>query len=360
MIKKTILFAINDLEFGGGQLAVINEANGLWARGYGVFVLTFRQTKPSRSLEALLKIPPENKIFIPARSLLDISAFIKLLKFLRKIKPDFVFSNLFFSNFLVRLTKIFYPRAKIIIREGNMPSEKSAAVKFADFLFAFLTYKIIVNAEAIKKSFSKFLPAKKITVIYNGVDETFFNCQSRSSREQKIIINVASLHPKKGQAHLLDAVKILAEKRNDFKLFLAGEGFLRRKLEEFVKENKLENFVEFLGGLGREDLKHWLCQADIFALSSLWEGLPNAMLEAMASGLPVVATDIGGVPEAIENNQNGVLVPAGDSDALAGGLSGLLDDAALRRRLGENAKITAKNFSWANHLDKLEALMKST
>ena len=308
MIKKTILFVINDLEFGGGQLTVINEANGLWTRGYGVFVLTFRPTKPSRSLEALLKIPEENRALIPARSFLDIPAFIKLLKFIRKTKPDFIFSNLFFSNILMRLTKIFYLRAKIIIREGNMPNEKSAAVKFADFLFAFLTYKIIVNAEAVKKPFLKFLPAKKLDVIYNGVDEAFFSCEPRSAREQKIIISVASLHPKKGQAYLLEAVKILAKKRNDFKLFVAGEGFLRTKLENFVKKNKLENMAEFLGGLGREDLRQWLCKSDIFALSSLWEGLPNAMLEAMAAGLPTVATSVGGVPEVIKPNQNGSLI----------------------------------------------------
>lgn len=359
MIKKTILFAINDFEFGGGQLTVINEANGLWARGYGVFVLTFRPTKPSRSLEALLRIPAGNQILIPARSFLDIPAFVKILKFIKKTNPDFIFSNLFFSNTLIRLSKIFYPSTKIIIREGNVPEEKSAAVKMVDFLLSFLTHKIIVNAEAIKKSFSKFLSAKKLIVIYNGVDETFFNCELRSAHEQKIIISVASLHPKKGQAYLLEAVKILSEKRNDFKFFLAGEGFLREKLEKFVKENRLENFVEFLGGLGREDLKHWLCKADIFALSSLWEGLPNAMLEAMASGLPVVATSVGGVPEAIQNNQNGILAPTADSDALAEGLSKLLDDIALRRRLGENAKITAKKFSWADHLDKLETLIKS-
>jgi len=359
MIKKTILFAINDLEFGGGQLTVVNEANGLWARGYPVFVLTFRATKLSRSLESLLKIPAENRTLIPARSFLDIFAFLKLLVFIKKIKPDFIFSNLFFSNTLIRLAKVFNPSVKIIVREGNLPEEKSAAVKAVDFLLSFLTYKIIVNAEAIKKPFLKFLPAKKIAVIYNGIDEAFFSCESRSSRGQKIIISVASLHPKKGQAYLLAAVKILAKKRNDFKLFLAGEGFLRQKLENFVKENKLENFVEFLGGLGREDLKHWLCRADIFALSSLWEGLPNAMLEAMAAGLPIVATRVGGVPEAIKSNQNGILVPAADPIALAEGLAGLLDDENLRKRLGEGAKNTARQFSWTNHLNKLEELIKT-
>jgi len=359
MIKKTILFAINDLEFGGGQLTVINEANGLWARGYRVFVLTFRPTKPSRSLEGLSKIPQENLVLIQAKSFLDIFAFLKLLVFIKKIKPDFIFSNLFFSNTLTRLAKIFNPRIKIIIREGNVPEEKSAVVKTVDFLLSFLTYKIIVNAEAIKKSFSKFLPAKKIIVIYNGVDEAFFNCAPRSSNSQKIIISVASLHPKKGQAHLLSAVKVLAQKRNDFKLFLVGVGFLRARLENFVKENKLKNLVEFLGSLGREDLRLWLCKSDIFALPSLWEGLPNAMLEAMAAGLPVAATSVGGVPEVVRPGENGILVPVADPSALAKEFARLLDDANLRKRLGENAKITARNFSWINHLDKLEALIKT-
>ena len=82
------------------------------------------------------------------------------------------------------------------------------------------------------------------------------------------------------------------------------------------------------------------------------------MLEAMAAGLPTVATSVGGVPEVIKPNQNGILVPAADPNALAEALFRLLDDSALRKRLGEGAKDTAKNFNWANHLDKLETLIK--
>ena len=308
-------------------------------------------------MEQLLKSPAENLVLIPARSFLDIFAFLKLLVFIKKTKPDFIFSNLFFSNTLTRLAKVFNPNVKIIVREGNVPEEKSAAVKAVDFLLSFFTYKIIVNAEAIKKSFSQFLPAKKLIMIYNGIDESFFNCQPQNFREQKMIISVASFHPKKGHAYLLAAVKILAKKRNDFKFFLAGEGFLRARSENFVKENKLESFVEFLGGLKRDGLKSWLCRADIFVLPSLWEGLPNAMLEAMAAGLPIVATMVGGVPEVIRHGEDGILVPPADSLALAEGLARLLDDENLRKRIGEGAKNTARNFSWREHLDKLEALM---
>ena len=106
-------------------------------------------------------------------------------------------------------------------------------------------------------------------------------------------------------------------------------------------------------------MRRRLCGADIFALPSLWEGLPNAMLEAMAVGLPVTATSVGGVPEVVWPGENGILVPPADPQALADALSMLLDDENTRKRLGEGAKNTARNFSWRAHLDKLETLMET-
>ena len=355
---KTIILAINDLEFGGGQLTVVNEANILKKSGYNVFVLTFRKSKKN-SFEDSLLINSENKVFIDMRSFLDICGFWKLLKFFWRVKPDFVLSNLFFSNTLIRVAKIFYPRVKIIIREGNMPEEKSFMVKVVDFLLYFLTFKIVVNAKVIVNSF-KFLPKNKFAVIYNGVDSNFFSCPERIQKEKFIILNAASLQSKKGHIYLLKAVKEIAKKRTDFKILIAGEGYLKKNLIKFVFENSLEEFVEFLNGVGREGLRDIFRKSDIFVLTSLWEGLPNTMLEAMSARLPVISTAVGGVPEVIKDGQNGILIKnTREFKPIAEALLWLMDNNELRERLGDAARKTAEDFTWEKHMENLIALIES-
>lgn len=353
---KTIVLAINDLEFGGGQLTVVNEANALKRVGHNVYVLTFRDKKSD--FEKFLQINPENRVFLNANSFFDARCFWKLIRFIRKVRPDFVLSNLFFSNTLIRIAKIFYPRMKVIVREGNMPEEKSFLVKTIDFLLYFLTFKIIVNAKAIADSFN-FLPKNKFAVIYNGVDAEFFVCPQRTQKEKFVILNVASLQLKKGHLYLLDAIGEIAKKRKDFKLFVAGDGYLKKKLQKIAFDRGLGEFVEFLGCVGRIELRDLFCKSDIFVLTSLWEGLPNTMFEAMASGLPIVATAVGGIPEIIKDNENGILIrDARDPKAIAETILKVLENTELRKKLGTSALESLRNFTWEKHVSSLLELME--
>jgi len=153
------------------------------------------------------------------------------------------------------------------------------------------------------------------------------------SRADRAILYLGRLHAEKGVAHLLSAFHLLLAEHPTARLVVAGEGPERHALEQAVEALRLRPFVRFAGAAASP----WplLAGADVLALPSLWEGMPNALLEAMAAGVPAVATHVGAVPEMVEDGREALLVPAADPRALAAALARLVGDPARARALGE-------------------------
>jgi len=143
---------------------------------------------------------------------------------------------------------------------------------------------------------------------------------------------VARLHPQKGHEYLIKAARVLADKFKDLKIVLVGDGELRAELEQAVVEAGLSETFIFLGF--RSDVRDLLSMFDIFVLPSLYEGLPNVILEAMATNLPVVATSVDGTVELVDDGETGYLVPPRDPGALVAKIGNLLESADLRRQFG--------------------------
>lgn len=364
MLNK-IIFAINDLSFGGGQMTVVEEANRLFKKGFEVYVLTLFQKNGKENFAKGLMIPAGNVVNIPFRSLWDLPAFLKLIRLLRFVRPDVVFSNLFFTNTLIRLAKVFYPRMKVIVREGNLPIEKSFKIKVIDSILSLLTFCIIVNAKAIKAGFKKlWIPQGKLEVVYNGIDESFFVSLGEGKNELRkklgipidafVLISIASLTKKKGHEYLIRAMaEVRRSQAIDRKvlLLIIGDGPEAEKLQLLIVNYQLQNEVKFLGA--RHDIKELLTIADLFILPSLWEGMPNAMLEAMAMELPVVVTAVGGITEIVDNKKNGLVVQPKNADVLALAIRELIADPMLREELGRAAKQSVISWTWDNHLQAL-------
>jgi glycosyltransferase involved in cell wall biosynthesis len=158
------------------------------------------------------------------------------------------------------------------------------------------------------------------------------------------VLFVGWLDREKGITELLHACRELAAQRQ-FTLHLAGEGNLSAEARAFVAAHGLGERVQFCGWLGEPGLREQYARADIFVLPSWSEGLPNAMIEAMAAGLAVVATEVGNIPDTLQNETSALLVPPRDAAALRAALQRLIDDAALRRELGLAAhRIAATQF----------------
>jgi glycosyltransferase involved in cell wall biosynthesis len=181
----------------------------------------------------------------------------------------------------------------------------------------------------------------KIHIVHCGVDPTVFTPpRTRASGRPFQIVCVASFEEVKGHRYLLGACRLLKERGVDFRCHLVGDGPLRKDVMRWISEFQLEHHIHAHGTMGRPYVARLLANADASVLASYptkegkREGIPVALMEAMASGLPVVATAISGIPELVESGATGFLVPPCDERALADSLQALASDADLRERFG--------------------------
>jgi len=192
------------------------------------------------------------------------------------------------------------------------------------------------------------IPRQKTTVVHEGVDvERIVHLQTANVHaafylptHAPIVGNIGALVPQKGQHHLIDAAAIVVRAVPDSRFVICGEGERRPALEEQIKRKHLERHV-FLAGF-RPDVLELLKGFDLFALSSLQEGLCTSLVDAMAAAKAAVATRVGGVPEVVADGETGFLVPPRDHEALADRIIMLLKDGARRARMGEAALTRAR------------------
>lgn len=178
----------------------------------------------------------------------------------------------------------------------------------------------------------------KFQVLRLGVNPDEFKPVPRATRDTTHVICVGRLVPAKGQLVLLQAAARLLSQGHLFHLTFIGTGPDKDHLQQFVDSSALKPYVTFCGALNHEDTRRQLENADIFALPSFAEGVPIALMEAMAMEIPCVSTVIAGIPELIRNDEDGLLVPASSADDLANALQLLLIDEDLRKKLGASAR----------------------
>lgn len=219
---------------------------------------------------------------------------------------------------------------------------------------------IITNADVIADEYLKLGigTPNKYTTVYSGIDlDAFANAEPAKNLlgGRPRVVMVGRLADGKGHGVLLDAVESLDGFNGS--VCIIGDGPLYDSLEAEVEGRGLSKQV-FLTGF-REDVPSVLAASDILVLPSFREGTPRVITEAMASGLPVVATGIAGIPEQVKDAENGYLIPTGDSGALADRLRGLLADAELRERMGTHGVERAERFSLATMVEELDRLYQN-
>lgn len=221
-----------------------------------------------------------------------------------------------------------------------------------------LADRVITVSEATRRKVIQFgVPPQRVVAVPNAVDTERFRPGDGSALRAQLgvspgavlVVTVGRLSPEKGHEHLVRAVGSQRD-RSGIRLVLVGDGPERARLEQLVADQRLTGAVTFAGW--RDDVAEFYHAADIIALPSLMEGLPNAMLEAMACGKPVVATDVGGVAEAL--GDTGLVVPPGNTAAFAQALTRLVDDPGLARALGERARDRAAGMTFESNARRFE------
>jgi glycosyltransferase involved in cell wall biosynthesis len=209
------------------------------------------------------------------------------------------------------------------------------------------TDAVIFVSDADRERGRRFhlIPEDKIVLIKNGINFDVFDSEvsKKEGREKlgidssvPVVGSVARLHRQKGLPYLFQAAKKIKESMPETAVWIVGGGSLKTKLQELGKRLDLEDTVHLLGE--RKDVAQLLSRFDVFVLPSLWEGLPYSLLEAAALAKPVVATDINGVREIVQNGKTGLLVPAKDPEQLAQAIVRLLQEREYAATLGQNLK----------------------
>jgi glycosyltransferase involved in cell wall biosynthesis len=342
---------------GGAEKVFTADANLLHRQGFKVFFIIIYGDQYNNPLLKDLDIGQENIFFIHAKSILDYTAYIKIIKIIKNIDPGMgiVYSTLDDSNFFSRIISIFLPNIQLVTREANTTEFKSLSHKFADILINWRVNTIVAVSEEVKKSIISYQPwcASKIKVLHNGViiPEEIASCESQ------IILTVGSLTEKKNHLMLLEAFHHVVMDFPESKLVIVGDGVNRSKLQKYAIEKGIDARVTFLGKLDHERVKNEYLNCGIFALSSDQEGSPNVLLEAMSYGIPVVATRTGSVPEIIESGVSGFVTARRESLAFAEYLKKLLGSLKLRKEIGSRGRQEIINrFSGAIHIAELKKI----
>jgi glycosyltransferase involved in cell wall biosynthesis len=272
----------------------------------------------------------------------DVLAIVELVGLCRQVRPDVVHSHSSKMGVLGRLAAWV---ARVPVRVLTVHGWSFAAYDgLAGRLFLWIerlmgplsTAVVCVAEESREQGLAaKVCDPRRTVVIPNAVDVRSFRPASGGSRNARIIGIGRFAYPKDFTT-LLEA---LARVRTPCHTVLVGDGPALPAIAAAVQEDGLFERVELVGA--RADIPELLARSDVFVLSSRSEGFPVSILEAMAAGLPVVATDVGGIAEAVEDGETGLLVPAADPEALARALERLLSDADLRRRLGAAGRARA-------------------
>lgn len=357
---KKILFYINLITYGGAERVLVNLANEFSKRDYQVILVTsyYNDKKEAYEIDKNIKRislqnSKENKLFIIKNIILT----YKLRKICKQENIDVVISFMAEPNFRAIISTTFLGTKNVIsIRnDPNMEYPNFLYKILAKILYPFASGCVFQTEEA-KKWFDKSVQIKS-EIILNHVDKKFYQVKFEGVR--KDIVTVGRLEKQKNQKLLIEAFGKIAIDFPDENLIIYGDGSEKESLEKLTKSLCIENRVIFKGFYN--DIQEEIKGARVFVLSSDYEGLPNAVMEAMSLGLPVISTDCpcGGPKLLISNNENGILVNVGDLEEMVIALYKILSNRELAESLEENAKIKSFEFESVIIFNKWEQYIKN-
>lgn len=334
-----LAFYIGSLNKGGAERVFVNLAEYFQNKGYQIVMVTQYQKEDEYVLaegirRVISDIPPKETT--GSRAVNFYRRMSRLHRIWKKERPDLVLSCVGKNNFMAVVTTMFTKTKPVVSVVGEAKEEYPNRLMkaLANLLFPFAS-GVILQTERSKSFFSQRVSRTSV-ILPNSLNPLFIRERFRGEREKRIV-SVGRLDANKNHEMMIRAFAGLAGRYPEYTLTIYGEGELREHLQKLIASLGLEEKV-FLPGVV-PDVAERIEKAALFLLVSYSEGVSNALIEALALGLPVIATDVpsGGTQELIRHGENGLIIPPGDEEALKAAMERLLSDGEYAERLGEQA-----------------------
>jgi len=371
MESKRILFVSSLRRYGGGERWMLDTAAGLRERGHDARLVA----RPGSVLAASAPARGIPLTTIEMRGDVDPIAITQFATQLRRFQPHVVCPNLDreirIAAASIRASRALRPRpvpARLIPRRGSEFPLKDK--RHYRLVYLFDIERVIVNSEATKRTMvsdAPWFPPEKAVVIYNGIDDTPYDrlAPQRDSLRAKVrgaigappdapvMTLVGELNERKQQRVVIEAMPNVLERFPNARVLFVGDGSDRATLEATVRERGLHASILFTGF--RADVPEILMGSDALLLPSRVEGFGYVLVEAMAAGIPCIASNVSSIPEIVEDGVTGILHAVGDSGAIADAITTILSDRVRARAMGETgARIAREKFTFTHMLDQVE------
>ncbi|MGH7923505.1 MAG: glycosyltransferase family 4 protein [Candidatus Binatus sp.] len=342
-----------ELGFAGGETQVLGLTRALTGGGHRAELVCDPAGRLwERATAAGIRCHP-----IRIRNAIDLAAGVRLRAILKRERFDIVHFHTSRAHSMAPFARGFGSTLFVTRRMDYRPNRV-----FAPYLFNRAVDGIVAISRGVADSLATAgVDRRRVTVVHSGVDCDRFRPPSADERVQArialgifdsafVVSAVGALEPRKGHRYLVEAIAHLAPTASSIRCFIAGHGSIRGELEREIAKLGCGERVKLLGRI--DDPRELLWASDVLAMPSLNEGLGVAALEAMATGLPVVASDVGGLREAVEDERRGVIVPPANLEKIASAIQRLAEPTGVRLQMGAAARAhVVENYS----MDKMAA-----
>lgn len=355
-----LLYVIHTMNNGGAEALAIRLAEQLNKSHFPTAVCSLSDEGPLKEILVEKQIP---FFTLGKKAGKDLGLIWRLKDFVSKRKYTIVHTHNQGPLLYAGLAKVFGGKF-LLVHTEHINETKEISYSTKDILYNKFLYRQLDGFISIARHLTKYfrshynLSHAQLTTIPNSIAiETAPSLPISELRrelglsdETVIVGNISALRPQKDHRTLIKAMEIIVSKMPNIVLVIAGEGESRHELFEYVRQFELGQHIRFLGY--RPDVKELLAQFDLFVLSSLYEGLPLCILEAMAAGLAVVATNVEGTNELVRNGQTGLLVPSKQPEQFADAIITVLRDQNLRERMGvAGQQLVADEYNFEKMID---------
>ena len=343
-MRTKVAIVLPSLSLGGAQMMVSRLASHLDPETVEAEVICISGREDSSELEKAIIERGIPICYLGKRKGFSAKAVVDLFRELDRFRPQVVHTHL--SACVYCAPWVIVRRITMLHTVHNMPQHELIKPKRMVMRLLYRTGRAVpvgISREIRELTEAYYHPKARTELVYNPVNIDQFSSLPRRGHLPFTVLNVGRLSGQKNQQLLIRAFSDLHRLNPDTELFILGDGPKRQDLEELIREEGLSSCVHLEGNIANPE--EYYAKADVFALSSVYEGLPLVVLEAMAASLPIISTDVGGIKDIVE--ENGILTENGSERQLKDALLRLIEDPVLRRKMGKASFAEVQRFDSA-------------